>query len=203
MFEFVSKNKRWLQIVLLVLIVPPFALFGIDFYFRDSGPGDALARVGDVRISEYEYSQALRRSQDRMREMMRDNPDPSLLNSPQFKESVLNELVDRKVMLVHAHRSGMAVSDVELKKIIAGFQAFQDDKGRFSLERYQQLLKSQGVSEQAFEEDIRTSVVLGQLQNAYGASGMVPDTVVERLIRIREQEREVSQFVFNPADYAG
>jgi hypothetical protein len=31
MYDFIYKHKRWLQIALLVLIVPPFALFGIDF----------------------------------------------------------------------------------------------------------------------------------------------------------------------------
>jgi len=67
MYDFIYKHKKWLQIVLLVLIVPPFALFGIDYYFRDTGSGGALARFGDVRISDLEYSQALRQAQDRMR----------------------------------------------------------------------------------------------------------------------------------------
>jgi len=52
MYDFVYKHKRWLQIALLVLIVPPFALFGIDFYFRNTDTGGSLAKVGDARISE-------------------------------------------------------------------------------------------------------------------------------------------------------
>ncbi|MGH8693213.1 MAG: SurA N-terminal domain-containing protein, partial [Burkholderiales bacterium] len=80
MYDFIYKHKQWLQIILLVLIVPPFALFGIDFYFRDTGGGGALARFGDIRISDLEYSQALRQAQDRVREMVKNNPDPALLN---------------------------------------------------------------------------------------------------------------------------
>jgi peptidyl-prolyl cis-trans isomerase D len=52
MYDFVYKHKRWLQIALLVLIVPPFALFGIDFYFRNTDTGGSLARIGDTRITE-------------------------------------------------------------------------------------------------------------------------------------------------------
>jgi len=201
MFEFVQKHKRWMQGALLVIIVPSFALFGIDVYFRNSGTGGALAKVGNASISELEYSQALRQAQERMREMMRNNPDPSVLNSPQFKESVLNELVERKVALNQARKSGLAVSAPDLQKIIAQYEVFRDESGKFSVDRYRQLLKNQGLSEKAFEDDIRNGVILGQVQNVYAASGFLPESVVERLIRIREQEREVSQLVFNPTDY--
>ena len=201
MFEFVQKHKRWMQGALLVIIVPSFALFGIDAYFRNSGTGGALAKVGDASISDLEYSQALRQAQEKMREMMRNNPDPSVLNSPQFKESVLNELVDRKVALNHARKSGMAVSAPDLQKVITQFEVFRDESGKFSIERYRQLLRNQGMSEAAFEEDLRNGVILSQAQNVYTGSGFIPDSVVERLLRIREQEREVSQVVFNPAEY--
>ena len=201
MYDFIYKHKKWLQIVLLVLIVPPFALFGIDYYFRDTGSGGALARFGDVRISDLEYSQALRQAQDRMREMMKENPDPEMLNSPQLKESVLNDLIARKVALAHAYESGMTVSNAELQKIIAAVEAFRDETGRFSQTRYRQMLQGQGLTPVAFENDIRMNIVLEQLRSVTAGSGFLPESVVERLLKIGEQEREVSQVVFNPLEY--
>ena len=201
MYDFIYKHKKWLQIVLLVLIVPPFALFGIDYYFRDTGSGGALARFGDVRISDLEYSQALRQAQDRMREMMKENPDPAMLNSPQLKESVLNDLIARKVALAHAYESGMTVSNAELQKIIAAVEAFRDETGRFSQTRYRQMLQGQGLTPVAFENDIRMNIVLEQLRSVTAGSGFLPESVVERLLKIGEQEREVSQIVFNPLEY--
>ncbi len=201
MYDFIYKHKKWLQIVLLVLIVPPFALFGIDYYFRDSGTGVALARFGDNRVSDLEYAQALRLAQDRMRAQMKNNPDPALLNSPQFKESVLNELIARKIALAHAYKSGLTVSTAELQKIIGAVEAFRDESGRFSQTRYRQMLQGQGMTPVAFENDIRMNVVLEQLRSVTAGSGFLPESVVERLLKIGEQEREVSQVVFNPADY--
>ncbi|MGH8768339.1 MAG: SurA N-terminal domain-containing protein [Burkholderiales bacterium] len=201
MYDFIYKHKQWLQIILLVLIVPPFALFGIDFYFRDTGGGGALARFGDIRISDLEYSQALRQAQDRVREMAKNNPDPALLNSPQLKESVLNELIARKVALAHAYKSGMTVSSAELQKIIGAVEAFRDESGRFSQTRYRQMLQGQGMTPVAFENDIRMNIVLEQLRSVTAGSGFLPQSVVDRLLKIGEQEREVSQVVFNPVDY--
>jgi len=201
MYDFVYKHKRWLQIALLVLIVPPFALFGIDFYFRNTDTGGSLARIGDARISEAEYSQALRQAQEKMREMMGKNPDQAMLNSPQFRQSVLNELIEHKVTLSHASKAGMTVSDSELQKMIAAVEAFHDQSGKFSRERYRQLLQGQGLSPAAFENQVRSNIMLEQVRSVYSGSAFVPESVAERLLKIREQEREVSQVLFNPNDY--
>ena len=201
MYDFVYKHKRWLQIALLVLIVPPFALFGIDFYFRNTDTAGSLAKVGDARISEVEFSQALRQAQEKMREMMKNNPDPSLLNSPQLKESVLNELIERKVTLSQAAKAGMTISDSELQKMIAGVEAFHDQSGKFSRERYRQLLQGQGLTPAMFENQVRTNIMLEQVRSVYSGSAFIPESVADRLLKIREQEREVSQVLFNPADY--
>lgn len=201
MYDFIYKHKRWLQIALLVLIVPPFALFGIDFYFRNTDTAGSLAKVGDARISEVEFSQALRQAQEKMREMMKSNPDPSLLNSPQLKESVLNELIERKVTLSQAAREGMTISDSELQKMIAGVEAFHDQSGKFSRERYRQLLQGQGLTPAMFENQVRTSIMLEQVRSVYSGSAFISESVADRLLKIREQEREVSQVLFNPADY--
>ena len=201
MYDFVYKHKRWLQIALLVLIVPPFALFGIDFYFRNTDTGGSLARIGDTRISEVEYSQALRQAQEKMREMMRDKPDPSMLNSPQLRESVLNELIERKVTLSHVAKTGMTISDAELQKMIGAVEAFRDQSGKFSSERYRQLLQGQGMSPAMFETQARSNIVLEQVRGIYSGSAFISGSVADRLLKIREQEREVSQLVFNPADF--
>jgi peptidyl-prolyl cis-trans isomerase D len=201
MYDFVYKHKRWLQIALLVLIVPPFALFGIDFYFRNTDTGGSLAKVGDARISEVEYSQALRQAQEKMREMMKNNPDPSLLNSPQLKESVLNELIERRITLSHAAKAGMTISDAELQQMIAAVEAFHDQSGKFSRDRYRQLLQGQGLTPATFENQVRTNIMLEQVRSVYSGSAFVPDSVADRLLKIREQEREVSQVLFSPADY--
>jgi peptidyl-prolyl cis-trans isomerase D len=201
MYDFVYKHKRWLQIGLLVLIVPPFALFGIDFYFRNTDTAGSLAKIGDARITEVEYSQALRQAQEKMREAMKSNPDPAMLNSPQLKESVLNELIERRITLSQAARAGMTISDAELQKMIASVDAFHDPSGKFSRERYRQLLQGQGLTPATFENQVRTNITLEQVRGVYSGSAFVPESVAERLLKIREQEREVSQVLFSPADY--
>lgn len=201
MFDLVTSNKRLVKIVLAIIILP-FAFFGIDFYFRDGGSTSGVAEIGKATISEQEFGVALRNAQDRLREQARTNPQlATYLGSPEFKKSVLDDLIQRRLLLNEAIGSGMRVSDGELQKEIAGVSAFHDESGRFSTARYEQLLSAQNMTPAMFENQIRQDIILGRVQAAYGAAAFMSQSVTERLIRIREQERKVSQSVFTPAQF--
>jgi peptidyl-prolyl cis-trans isomerase D len=66
MFDAVRNNKRIVQIF-LALITLPFAFFGVDSYVRNAGTGDAVARIGDIKITQQQFQQAMREQQERLR----------------------------------------------------------------------------------------------------------------------------------------
>jgi peptidyl-prolyl cis-trans isomerase D len=204
MFDWVNKHKRWLQLVLLVLIVPPFALFGINYYFQDSGTGAAVAKVAGTRISAPEFEGALRERQDQLRQMMQGKADEPMLNSSEVRNGVVNTLVENRAMLAHALGQGMTATDAQLAKVITEIPAFQDRAtGKFSEQRYQEILKGQGLTPAGFEERVRRDLALSQLRETVTRTNFVASSVTERLGRIREQQREVSQLVFAPARFMG
>lgn len=201
MFRFVEKRRNWIMIGLLVLIVPPFALFGIDSYFRDGVRGPAMAQVGDYEISEQEFTQALRERQEALRNMAGGRIDPDLLDSPEVRFSVLETLVRQRVLLSHAVRSGMNISPDQLRAYITQAPAFQED-GKFSRTRYEQILKSRSETPITFENKLRQDLLLAQLNEAYAATSFVPRTVAERLVMITEQQREVTRAHVAPERFA-
>lgn len=204
MFDWVNKHKRWLQLVLLVLIVPPFALFGINYYFQDSGAGAPVAKVAGTRISAQEFEGALRERQDQLRQMMQGKADEAILNGNEVRNGVINSLVERRAMLAHALGQGMTATDAQLAKVITEIPAFQDRAtGKFSEQRYQDVLKAQGLTPAAFEDRVRRDLALAQLRDTITRTNVLATSVTERLGRIREQQREVSQWVFAPARYMG
>jgi peptidyl-prolyl cis-trans isomerase D len=201
MFEFIQKHKRLLQIILAVLIVPPFALFGVDYYFRGADPTDQVARVAGTRISQQEFGQALRRREDQLRQMLGGKVDPSMVDSPQIRRAVLNQLIDERVLYSAALKSGMTVPNAELQSIIGDIPAFKDGNGKFSPQRYRELLNAQGMSEGSFEAELRKDLIVGRSRDAFSTTAFVPHSVVDRLYRLRQQKREVSQFVLDPSQF--
>jgi peptidyl-prolyl cis-trans isomerase D len=201
MFDLVQKHRKAIMIALFVLIIPPFALFGVDSYFRDGGSGRAVAKVGDHEIHEQEFTNAVRERQEQLRNMSGGRIDPALLDSPELRFSVLEGLVRQRVLLDHALRSGMTVSPEQLRTYITQAPVFQED-GKFSLTRYEQYLKGRGENAANFENRVRQELLLSQLQETYSGSSIVPRAVAERLLRITGQQREVSRAVISPEKFA-
>ncbi len=199
MFEWVDKHKRWIQIILLILIVPSFAFLGINYYFQEYGRSGAVAKVAGSKISPHEFEEALREHQEQMRQMAQGKVDQAMLDSNEVRNAVINGLVDKRVLLAHAMHAGVTVTDDQVRQIVTNIAAFKDEStGKFAPERYEQLLRSQGMTPMIFEERVRQDLRMSQVRDSVANSALVPTAVVDRLGRIREQQREVSQWLLTP-----
>jgi peptidyl-prolyl cis-trans isomerase D len=202
MFEFIQRHKRGIQIVFLILIVPPFALFGIDSYFRQGEEGREVARVGDYSISQQEFSRALQDRQRALQRMAQGRVDPAMIDNPELRHATLEGLIQRRLLLDGALRAGMTVTDQQLHKVISELPIFHDETGKFSNARYEQFLKSEGQTPVTFEARLRQDLILQQLTYGDAESTFVPRTVAERLVKLAEQKREVSQLTITPDRFA-
>ena len=202
MFDLV-KNSKILVAIILGLLAIPFAFFGVDFYFRGGDSVDYVARVGNRSITGREFTEALQAQQEQLRRQLQVRADPALLDSLQLREDVLNRLVDERVAYATAIEHGITVSRGELQAVIADMPAFREDSGQgaFSRKLYEAALRSQGMSEPMYEDLLRRNLILGRVAGTLPATGFVPATVVERLYRIGQQEREVSQMVLAPGQF--
>jgi peptidyl-prolyl cis-trans isomerase D len=202
MFDFV-KNRRIVVGVVVALLSIPFAFFGVDFYFRGGGGGDQVASVAGAKISGREYTDALRQRQNQLRQAMRGQVDAAMLDSPEMRQAVLDQLVDERVMYVAALKAGLTVTDAELQAVIAEIPGFREDggTGKFSPERYRFALRNQDMSERGFEAKLRKDLILNRARQNVVTTAFVPASVMERLYRLRAQERQVSQQVLSPGQF--
>ena len=201
MFEFIEKNKKWIMIAFLVLIVPPFMLFGVDVYFRDGGGGQSVAIVGDYGISTEEFSQALRERQVAIQRSLQGRINPEALDNPELRLAVLESLIQRRLLIQQAESSGIVVRDAELKAAIERQQLFNDENGRFSYDRYVEFLRAEGMTPAIFEARMRQDLMIRQLASGLAETGFLPRSEAELLLTRISQEREVSHASLNPEDY--
>lgn len=200
MFDLVTNNKKLIQVILFVIFLP-FAFFGVDSYFRGAGVGQAVAKVGDYSISQEEFSRALRERQEALQRMAQGRVDPALLDSPEVRYATLDGLIQRRLLLENALRAGVTVSDERLQDIIGRQQVFHDETGQFSIARYQQYLKAEGMTPATFEARLRQDIILRHFADGYAETTFVPRAVVERLARLSGQQRELSLYVLSPEKF--
>ncbi|HZR70187.1 MAG TPA: SurA N-terminal domain-containing protein [Burkholderiales bacterium] len=194
MFDFVAKHKRLLQIILGLMIVPPFAFWGIQWTQRDVVGPDTVAKVGGQRITDQEFTEALRQQQDRMRQLLGRNYNPALMESPAMRSELLDGMISQRVLTEYAVRGNVAVSTEQLRDAITSIPAFQED-GKFSSARYETLLRGEGYSPATFEASVRRDLMLQQLTGALSDSGIASKAVAQRLARLSQQQREVAESV--------
>lgn len=192
MYDFVYKNKKMMQLM-LALIILPFAFFGIDSYFQGGSGSDSVATVGSYRISQNEFMQALRERQEMLQRVSGGRVEPSLLDSTELRFSVIDNLVQQRLLLDSAARAGLTVTDSQIRDIVSGVDAFRVD-GKFSYERYEELLKAQDMTPLIFEQRMRQDLIVDHATHAYTSSSFVSRAEAAMLQRISDQQREISHF---------
>ena len=198
-FRNFAQNRivRWLFILFLVV---PFGLFGIDAYLNRTSAGEAFATVGPARISSYEYEQAVRKQADIYRQQFRGQFDSSIMENPEVKRAVLDQLVSEKLLAIGSEQAGIRIPDKALAERIAAEPFFQEN-GQFSRQRYEELAKSQGLTPPGLDERLRQDFRTEQFRASIADTAFVPRATLDSFIRLAEQTREVSVVNFAPDAY--
>jgi len=170
MFDFVHKRKRVVQVIMVIATLP-FLFWGIDSYRNPSGE-DYVALVSGEKIHRQEFDQALRTQQETMRETMGDSFNVTMLDDPEIRYSILEGLIQRRLLYREAARIGLAVLDSQLRKEIKDISVFQQD-GEFSNQLYEELLRNQGMDAVMFESRVRQDMMRQQVVEAYTKNGFI------------------------------
>ena len=200
MFDYVRNNKRVVQ-VFLALITLPFAFWGVESYVRNVGTGNDVASVGGGKISQQELLQALRDQQARMRQQLGREIPAELLDNPEIRRSVLDTLVNQRLMALHAAKSRVFVGDTQLGATIQSIPAFQDG-GKFSRALYDAYVGAQNMNQAQFEQRLRQDLSLQQTLAAVREGRVAVREAGDRWIAALQDEREVSEFAFRPEQFA-
>jgi parvulin-like peptidyl-prolyl isomerase len=136
-----------------------------------------LATVNEEAITVGEFQ----------KEMEQDSQNPPASQDPEslksLKRDLLQQLIDRKLFLQEAKRLKLSVSDEELS------QASSRVRGDYTLEEFQEVLKSKDLSEAAWEAGLREKLLIQKLQNQ-ATSGATVEITMEEAKRYYDENRD-------------
>jgi peptidyl-prolyl cis-trans isomerase D len=191
MITVMRRYRKSLQIGLLVVIA---AFVASLFVFGSSGSrmgGDeARDRVATVNGESIPIERFQRRYQSYLEayaQMYRDRFTNELAERLGLPQQVVGDLVLEALIVQRAQTEGLAVTDEELNARIHSIPAFQEN-GRFSLKRYQDILKRRGFNPAAFESEIRRELTRAKVESAVRGGVKVSETELEQAFRMRREE---------------
>ena len=203
MFDFIRNHKKIMQILLIILIFPSFVLFGIDGYKRFNGQGKVVATVDGIEITEEEWEKAHQSEITRMRSSM-PNIDVSMFDTPAVKYGVLERLIQSRVLEASVRKLNIKVSDQKVVQAISEMEVLASIKnadGSLDLDKYKQLLASQGMSPEIFENRMRSDIAVKQVVNGVTQSSVFLPAQMDTALDAYFQQREIQVAIFSGSDY--
>ncbi|HYE71271.1 MAG TPA: SurA N-terminal domain-containing protein [Aquabacterium sp.] len=204
MFDFVRTHTKLLQLLLLILILPSFVVFGIQGYSSfNEGRAQVVAKVDGQEIGQAEWDNAHRQQVDRLRQQM-PNIDAKLLDSEAARASTLENLVRERVLLAEVQRSHI---DVPAERVIREIQNMPElaqlkrPDGSFDVATYKAMLEAQGMTPAMFEQRLRQDLRSQQVMRGITASAVASPAVVSSALDALLQRREIRYARFDLKDY--
>ena len=198
MFDIVRKHQRLLQLILLLLIVPSFAFFGISSYSGFLDKETDLVKINGKPITAQEVDTAAKRQAERV------GGNAQIAQSLQFRQAILNELLQQRIL-------GFAVGDLRLQvgkealvkslQNIPQIRALYKQDGSFDDARFKQLLASNGMNEEQFYASQAFDLKIGQLVNSVARTEIGSPKLSEIISTLYETERQVQAMSFDAKDY--
>lgn len=201
MFEYIRTHQRLMQFLLLLIIFPSFVAGGV-FSYKSFQADSGLATVAGRSITRQEFDAAQREQIDRMRQMYGAQFDTKMLNTPEARKSILDNLIAQHALSAEVAKNHLSIPDQILQQNIRSTPGLVKPDGSFDNERYEAILASRGMSKAGYEQSLRQDLVYQQLVSAVQGSAFVPKAVAAQLSALNEQEREVQALPFKAADYA-
>jgi peptidyl-prolyl cis-trans isomerase D len=162
MLDVLRKRKRsWIIIFLLGLIIVVFIAFYGGNKFHDASSQD-IAEVNGEVITQREFALQYQKALERYRELLKGSLTPELEKNLNIRGTLLEELIQKKLVLQEARQLGLAANDEDLMTAIAQVPDFQVN-GRFNKERYLQLLRANRITPGQFEDEQREQLTIQRL----------------------------------------
>lgn len=199
MLQTISKHiQGWIAGVVIAIIAAAFVLFGLEYYISRGGDKQAaVATVNGVKITAQQVNNtyaALQRSYNQQGGVLNEQAQRQLQNL------ALQQLILDQVLLQKANKMGFSISAQEVQQEIMHIPAFQE-QGKFSPARFQQLLASNGLTPEAFLQNIQGSLLVEQLTSGIQTSNFVTPAELAQVYGLLHQQRSFGYFILPGAAF--
>jgi len=200
MLENMRKHAQsWLAKLILGGVALSFVLWGVGDYFM--GPRvQTVAEVDGNPISDATFNMAYERQMNTYRAILGKRFSKQAMQNMGLKQSTLQILINRHLMLDEASSMGLTASKSVLLARVRANPTFQS-VGRFDPRRYEILTRNMGFRTPAdYEANLRLDMMVNALQSALIQSATVTDAQVRERFENEYEKRELTALIVRPAD---
>ena len=184
-----DKTSGWIAYLIVFLISIPFALWGVNSYLG-GGEATPAAIVNGEEISAQNLDTAYSNYRRRLAEVFGGTIPAGFSDESIMKNQVLSQLIEEYALRSYADQKRYRIGDLQLNEIIRSMEVFQVD-GKFDPHTYRSQVRSLGYSEAGFEQELRRTQAMQQLQAGIAATAFTTTDSGKKLADLANQKRHL------------
>ncbi|MFK4441113.1 peptidyl-prolyl cis-trans isomerase D [Caballeronia udeis] len=204
MLDFFRNHQRLMMALLILIVVPGLGIVGIQGFSSFFDENANVASVNGHKITRVEYDGAMRQQIDRARQMLGAQFDPKMFESPEMRASLIDSLVQQRVLADETQRLHLTASDEAVRRALLAdptIASLRKPDGSIDVDQYKQLLAMQGMTPEQYDERVRYSLASDQIPSSIQSTAFTSKTLAQTLTEIAEQRRDVQGLAFRTVDY--
>jgi peptidyl-prolyl cis-trans isomerase D len=200
-----KASSNWLgktvMSVLFGVLIVSFGVWGIADIFKGFGQS-SLAKIGSTEITTEQFRNLFT---DKLQQIGRRFGRPlTMEQARQFglDRQVLQEVIADAALDENVRRLGLGQSDADVVRVISNDPNFKGLDGRFEHERFVQIIRQAGYTEQRYIAEQRRRSLRTQITGTIAAGLEPPKTQLEALVRFQNEQRS-AEYIRLTAAQAG
>lgn len=181
-----DRTQGWFAGIIISLLILSFALWGVHSYFGLGSNNNVIATVNGENIFRNQLSAAY----ERLRRQL-----DSQINDVSLRNRAMQGLIEQEVLKQAAISQNYVISNRQIDNFLVSMPEFQEN-GKFSPDRFEQLLSASLYSPNEFLEVIHTSLLIDQPRLGIIFSSFALPNELANNIALLNQERNVQYVIF-------
>jgi peptidyl-prolyl cis-trans isomerase D len=190
--------QSWIIKVTLFSVAIVFVFWGVGSYRSEKA--SRVAQVNKSNITLPEFQKAHQQAIDKIRNAYGRQLDDKTLYSKEFKQKVLEDLIDKKLLQEMGKELGFSVGPDELARSIQQIPVFQEN-GKFSLYRYKKILQMNRMTPEGFEADHTITMIEERVKTFLNEFVKVEPEEVRTFYSFLNDETNLNVLFFRKDDY--
>ncbi|HET7453287.1 MAG TPA: peptidyl-prolyl cis-trans isomerase [Thermoanaerobaculia bacterium] len=197
------QQLKWiLWFVVIVFVAFVFVDWGMGRVRGDKTATGEIASVHGEPITAVDFDRQYKQTEDRYRQMYKGSWSPALAKAMDLPNQVLNGMIERRMLIDAAQRSGLRVSDAELAERLQAMPAFQRNGQFIGGAEYANVLASYGLTVDQFEREYREDMMIEKFNALVAASLVIPEETLKSRFEAQSEKAKIEYVLVPPAKLA-
>ena len=190
-------GKGIMAAVLGVLVIS-FAIWGIGDIFRGFGLNSAI-KIGNAEISLEQFRQFYTERLQQIGRQVGRAISPDQARTLGIDRQVISQLVAETTLDQETKALHLGISNADIATRITSDPNFRGVNGAFDRQRFEQIIRDAGYTEQRFVEEQRRVILRRQIAVSVGGMQRVPQTAMQAINRYQNEKRSVAYLTLDTA----